>query len=751
MRDEEKSREELIAEISRLREQLKERKISPDNREAPILPEQFVLNFNLSPAMMSIKGISDGKFIEVNRSFEMITGYQREECIGRSAYDLNLWLQPCADSQMDVMFDGDGCYHQMEVQFVTKFGKHRVGMVSEDMIEFNQQQCLLSVIQDITDYRKAIRDYERIFNFSYDMICITDLQGNFKLVNPAFINNLGYSEKEILKMRTVDLLHPDDMVKTLTEKKQAMASNNPTIRLRNRYRHLDGSYRWLEWTAVPVQNERLMYSVARDVTDYLQAEETIIASELRFRTAFDNIPDCLSIHRALRNPQGEIVDFIYDYVNETESDFLGLPVSTLLGKGLLELFPGHYSDGLFRDFCSIVESGFPLSREAVCYGGEHHQLCIDIKGAKFRDGLIVSWRDVSERWKRESELRASEERFQKIFQNSPDMIAIIRIADDKFIEINPKFTAAMGFSRQQILEHSPDELNLWPENSTNLGMLHCQQRVTNLELDFQTRHGQIITALVSTEIISINEQLCRLILMKDITEKKKMENDLMRLDRLHLVGEMAASISHEVRNPLCVVRGFLELLEEKRECAKYRDQFELMINELDRANSIITEFLSLAKNKHVEFKKYDINQIIRSIFPLLEADAAIWDKEIILHLENVPEILLDEKEFRQLLLNLVRNGMESMPSGGEMTICTQTENDEIVLMIRDQGCGIPAEVQANIGQPFITTKDNGTGLGLSVCYSICHRHRAKIDFDTSPQGTTFYIRFREEEMDEEAV
>ena len=755
MRDEVKSREELIAEINSLREQLKARETISTYREVKLLPEQFVLTFNLSPAMMSIKRISDGKFIEVNRNFEMITGYSREECLGKSPYDLNLSLRPYHEGVADGMFDSDGCYHKMEVLFVTKSGETRVGLVSEDLIEFDQQLCLLSVIQDITDYRKIIRDYQRIFDFSYDMICITDFLGNFKLVNRAFVSSLGYNENEIQKLRTVDLIHPDDLIRTLAEKQRAISTNIPTIRLRNRYRHQNGSYRWLEWTAVPVQDEQMMYAVARDVTEYLQTEETLMASEQQFRTAFDHIPDCLSIRRAKRNAQGEIIDFIYDYVNEKESEILGLPAKALIGRGLVELFPGHFTDGFFDDLCRIVETGHSFSREAASYQGEHHRLCIDIKGAKFRDGVIVSWRDVSERGKRDSELRASEERFQKIFHNSPDMIAIVSIADDKFIEINQKFIAALGYSREEILERSPRELNLWPAisggHNSNLEFLYQHQQVTNLELDFSTRSGQLITALVSTEIISINDQLCRLILMKDITEKNKMENDLLRLDRLHLVGEMAASISHEVRNPLCVVRGFLELLAGKKECRKYIEQFELMITELDRANSIITEFLSLAKNKHVEMKKHNINQIIKSLSPLLEADAAKGDKEIILRLEKVPEIFLDEKEFRQLLLNLVRNGLEAMPSGGEVTIRTQVEDDEIVLMICDQGSGIPAEVQANIGQPFISTKDNGTGLGLSVCYSICHRHHADIDFQTGPQGTAFFIRFRGEEAVEEAV
>lgn len=229
---------------------------------------------------------------------------------------------------------------------------------------------------------------------------------------------------------------------------------------------------------------------------------------------------------------------------------------------------------------------------------------------------------------------------------------------------------------------------------------------------------------------------------KEAENLLKIEKEMSRLDRLHLVGEMAAGIGHEIRNPMTTVRGFLQLLSMKKELAKHTSHFNLMIEELDRANSIITQFLSLAKNKVVDIKKENIKTIIEVIFPLIQADAIKQDKNIETVLDDVPEILLDEEEFRQLLLNLIRNGLEAMSPGGKITIKTFIENGEIVLTVQDEGKGIPSEIFDKIGTPFVTTKDNGTGLGLATCYNIANRYNAKIDIDTSPDGTTFCVRFK---------
>jgi len=231
-------------------------------------------------------------------------------------------------------------------------------------------------------------------------------------------------------------------------------------------------------------------------------------------------------------------------------------------------------------------------------------------------------------------------------------------------------------------------------------------------------------------------------LLIDITSRKQFEKEMARLSKLNLIGEMAAGIAHEIRNPMTTVRGFLQLLGQKEKYNQDKEHFNLMIEELDRANSIITEFLSLAKNRVVDFKMLNLRNILDSLFPLIQADAMVSDKYVILELNEIPDLLLDEKEIRQLVLNLTRNGLEALCTGEYMTIKTYLDGSEVVLSVQDRGKGIPDEILDKIGTPFFTTKDNGTGLGLATCYSIAARHNATVDFDTGSGGTTFYVRFK---------
>lgn len=167
-----------------------------------------------------------------------------------------------------------------------------------------------------------------------------------------------------------------------------------------------------------------------------------------------------------------------------------------------------------------------------------------------------------------------------------------------------------------------------------------------------------------------------------------------------------------------------------------------MIEELDDANSIISEFLSLAKDKPLYPEKQNLNDILMAIYPLISADAIKSDKQVIMDLKTIPDLMLDSKEIRQLLFNMTRNGLESMAAGEVLTLKTYQEKDRVVLQIQDQGCGIQDEILDNLGTPFYTTKDMGIGLGLPICFNIATRHNALIDVKTSPEGTTFWVKFK---------
>ncbi len=177
------------------------------------------------------------------------------------------------------------------------------------------------------------------------------------------------------------------------------------------------------------------------------------------------------------------------------------------------------------------------------------------------------------------------------------------------------------------------------------------------------------------------------------------------------------------------------MLGDKKEYQSDCEYFDIMIEELDRANKIISEYLGMAKNKIVNLRSQSIDRGIESLYPLIQSEANLREMRVLLDLHDSPEVHLDENEMRQLLLNMCRNAMEAMSFRGTLTIGTRQEGNEVILYIKDEGSGLSSEIIDKIGTPFLTTKENGTGLGLAVCYSIAARHNARIDYETGPSGT----------------
>ncbi|MCG9966766.1 MEDS domain-containing protein [Pelotomaculum terephthalicicum JT] len=221
-------------------------------------------------------------------------------------------------------------------------------------------------------------------------------------------------------------------------------------------------------------------------------------------------------------------------------------------------------------------------------------------------------------------------------------------------------------------------------------------------------------------------------------------SDITRLERLDLMSKMSAGIAHEIRNPITSVKGFLQLLKEKSEYQKHAEYFNIMLEEIDRASSIINEFLSLVRNKEANFTRDSLNNILNMIYPLLQADAVKNGNNIILELEEIPEMPIIPKDIRQLILNLVRNGLEAMQAGGNLTIRTYAQNGDVILEVADEGIGINPDITEKIGSPFFTTKDTGTGLGLAICNNVAAQHNATLKFKKNPAGigTTFYVQFK---------
>lgn len=431
----------------------------------------------------------------------------------------------------------------------------------------------------------------------------------------------------------------------------------------------------------------------------------------------------------------------YTYINKAAEQMLGVDRNALIGQRMEDNLP-QLAPLVLNKYRQVLRE-----REA-----QHFEVYFDFLGKWLelnvyptQKGISVYFRDVSERkLKEDRALRQSEELFFRAFHRNPIMMAILSTEHRTFVDANEVLLKTLGYTRDQLIDHNVFKMNILKNDEATKewgAVLLKTGKLENFEIAFYTKMGELRRGLLWSYLFYSDGVPCQLAAILDITEQRRMQEEFERLDRLNLVGEIAASIAHEIRNPMTTVRGLLQMLNEQEEHIKNHPYYSLMIEELDRANTIISEFLSIAQNKAVDLKLKGLDSIIRALFPLIRADANYSGTEVRMELSSPPELLLDEGEIRQMILNLARNGLEAMPNGGILIVGTLINNSEAVLYITDQGRGIAPDLLDKIGTPFLTTKENGTGLGLAICYSIAAHHNARVSVATGAEGTTFRVHF----------
>jgi two-component system, sporulation sensor kinase E len=231
------------------------------------------------------------------------------------------------------------------------------------------------------------------------------------------------------------------------------------------------------------------------------------------------------------------------------------------------------------------------------------------------------------------------------------------------------------------------------------------------------------------------------LVVKDVTEKIEIENRLKKSDTLNVVGELAAGIAHEIRNPMTALKGFIQLLqgEIQEDRSLY---FQVILSELNRIDSIINEFLILAKPQVVKYTRADIIQIMKETVELLSAQAALFNVQIDVRYDtSLPSVFCEPNQLKKVFVNMIKNAIEVMQNGGMIKILIENDYNRFVhISIQDEGSGIPVEKLKKLGEPFYTTKERGTGLGLMVSYKIIEEHKGRIEVESQEAvGTTFHI------------
>jgi PAS domain S-box-containing protein len=264
------------------------------------------------------------------------------------------------------------------------------------------------------------------------------------------------------------------------------------------------------------------------------------------------------------------------------------------------------------------------------------------------------------------------------------------------------------------------------------------------DITFEAVLSERICVITLRPIKSENEVIEVIGSCMDITQLKKTEELLQKSEKLAVVGELAAGLAHEIRNPLTTLKGFTQLIESQNGQAN-KTYIDLMLSELERIEMITNEFMAVAKPQVIKFQEHDLIALTKQVLSFSAAQALLKNVNIIEHFDDInATIICEGNQIKQVLINLIKNAIEAMPNGGKLKISVQQVENVLQIKIKDSGMGIPKEILPKLGEPFYTLKEKGTGLGLMVSFRIIESHKGTISFESvENEGTTVIITLPE--------
>jgi PAS domain S-box-containing protein len=257
------------------------------------------------------------------------------------------------------------------------------------------------------------------------------------------------------------------------------------------------------------------------------------------------------------------------------------------------------------------------------------------------------------------------------------------------------------------------------------------------------KSGHCILVSMKSVPIEIDDKIVGMfVIVRDITALKDKEELIRKSEKLSIVGELAAAVAHEVRNPLTSIKGFLQLLQKKDSEDKEKQYYDIMLSEIERINLIVSELMVLSKPQAITYQNKNIISLLTDVITLLETIAIVKNIEVTKEFEmDMILVKCEGNHIKQVLINVFKNAIEAVPNKGKIYInVTQLNKDSVRIRFIDNGPGIPNDLLSRLGEPFYTTKEKGTGLGLMVSYKIIEDHQGSINIKSElNKGTTVDI------------
>ncbi len=589
------------------------------------------------------------------------------------------------------------------------------------------------------------------------IIVVSDV-GDIQYVSSTCEALLGYARADLIDTRLENWINSEDLYLIESLIYQPSHQTHCYFRMKKK----DGTLVWMEAVLSEVKSstgeEKEIVLMLSRTSDYQNSTNQDRGPTIAMPTSqrrknedlqIDEDYSAYDLIEYLPNGVFIFVDGIIKYVNETGTSMLGAcHKEQILETSVYEYIEENYHEIVEKRIKS-VQQGYrvgQMEQRWKRFDGRAIDVEITSNHTTFKGkpASFVMLVDISHRKSFHKILQNSRERFRKLVQNSIDTIGVI--CEEKWTFINESGLKMLEVDNygeifgKSIYDNLPKEDfdKIWQE-------VHEQHNGTKLptfEQEWKTMKGNAIhTELVGIPTTYLGKEAMQVII-RDITERKQAEALMLQSEKLTVAGQLAAGIAHEIRNPLTAIKGFFKLLE--REMEEKKEYFHIIESELSRIELILSELLLLAKPHQVYVHPVSVHSLLKDVTTLLETQAIMNNVWFDLKLKaNSPTIKCDENQMKQVFINLIKNGIEAMPSGGTIYIDTEDSGDEVVVTLRDEGTGISEDIIKRLGEPFFTTKTTGTGLGLMITFNIIKNHHGTVNVTSEVnEGTQIEVRFQ---------
>ncbi|MDB4868317.1 MAG: hypothetical protein JWR03_2650, partial [Cohnella sp.] len=442
------------------------------------------------------------------------------------------------------------------------------------------------------------------------------------------------------------------------------------------------------------------------------------------------------------------------------SEFFGVKLEQMAGRTKYDLFSPLVGKRIKQDDQAVWRANTLITKEEVIeYKGTSSHVFTGKKiihaeeESKSNESLLLGFSiNITARVQAEQKLRASEEKFRMLVDQAADSFFLID-RNGLIIDVNTQACKILGYTREHLLSMHLEMICALPatERQELINKVAGGQ-AANFEDQMILGNGTRIPVDINLGLIHMGDEEMFLALVRDITDRKKeAEEDkrqtqqlMLNSEKLSVVGQLAAGIAHEIRNPLMVVKGFLKLME--REWNEKPYYFHILSSEIDRMELIVNELLILSKPQAQKYYDKNLRVVLEQVIALLEPQVHLKNVEVIAKFYTDGPVLIrcDENQMKQIFINFIKNGIESMANGGEILVNVSRKSDDprggLWITIIDHGCGISEDHLKKLGEPFYSTKERGTGLGFMVSKKIIESHDGTLKVTSKVnEGTTIEI------------